>query len=127
MKLLLDENISPRVAEELRRDGLDVCGVRDRGLLEAPDHAVLEWAFLDDRILVTKNVGDFEKLASARELHAGIVFLEDGDLDRSAQLSTLRRVVDLLRGERDLINRVLRVFLDGTIRFDDLPDERHKG
>ena len=31
VKLLLDENLSPKVAEVLRRDGIDACGVRDRG------------------------------------------------------------------------------------------------
>jgi len=124
VKLLLDENVSPRVAEALRQDGIDACGVRDRGLLEASDHEVLEWAFTDDRILVTKNVGDFEKLASARELHAGIVLLEDGDLNRAAQLSTIRRVVELLRQERDLINRILRVAADGTMQLEDIHSGR---
>src|SRR5215472_1856246 len=71
VKLLLDENISPGVAEELRKEGVDVCGVRDRNLLEADDHAVLEKAYLEDRVLVTKNVGDFEKLVRARDCIAG--------------------------------------------------------
>jgi predicted nuclease of predicted toxin-antitoxin system len=86
-KLLLDENISPWVSVTLsREDGFDACGVRDRGLLKASDKAVLEKAFIEDRILVTKNVKDFEKLARAAELHAGIVFIEAGDLVREEQL-----------------------------------------
>jgi predicted nuclease of predicted toxin-antitoxin system len=120
LKLLLDENISPKVAEALRQDGIDACSVRDRGLLQATDHEVLERAYTEDRILVTKNVGDFEKLASAREFHAGIVLLEDGDLDRVAQLSTLRKVVELLKEERDVINRILRVAADGSMRLEDI-------
>ena len=68
VKLLLDENISPRVADALRADGVDACGVRDRGLLEAMDHEVLEWAFGDDRIVVTKNVGDFDDAAAPRRV-----------------------------------------------------------
>jgi uncharacterized protein with PIN domain len=63
VKLLLDENLSPRVAEILRRDGIDVCAVRDRGLLEATDPEVFYKAFDEDRIVVTANVGDFEELA----------------------------------------------------------------
>jgi hypothetical protein len=36
VKLLLDENISPKVAEKLTlEDGIDACRVRDRGLLAA--------------------------------------------------------------------------------------------
>jgi len=56
VKLLLDENVSPRVAEELARvDALDACHVRDRGLLSATDAEVLERAYDEDRILVTAN------------------------------------------------------------------------
>ena len=79
VKLLLDENLSPKVAETLsKEDGVDICAVRDRGMLEASDDEVLDRAFEEDRILVTANVCDFEKLAHARELHAGIVLLEQG-------------------------------------------------
>jgi len=61
-----------------RKDGVDVCAVRDRGMLEASDDEVLDKAFEEDRVLVTANVCGFEKLAHARELHAGIVLLEQG-------------------------------------------------
>ena len=67
VKLLLDENISPKVGEMLRaQDGLDAVHVRERGLLQAPDHDVLDRAYAEDRVLVTKNVADFVKLARAR-------------------------------------------------------------
>jgi predicted nuclease of predicted toxin-antitoxin system len=59
VKLLLDENLSSKVAETLRStDGIDACHVRDRGILGATDPEVLERAFLEDRILMTSNVGD---------------------------------------------------------------------
>src|SRR5438445_4010628 len=93
VKLLLDENISPKVGEQLRKDGVDACGVRDRGLLEAEDNSVLEKAFAEDRILVTKNVADLEKVARSREIHAGIVLIEDNDMNRADQLDVLRKVV----------------------------------
>ena len=80
VKLLMDENISPRVAMRLRtEDGVDACAIRDRGLLEATDAEVLERAFVEDRLLVTKNVRDFEKLVRSREIHAGIILVEAGD------------------------------------------------
>ena len=79
VKLLLDENISPKAAETLcNEDGIDACHVRDRGGLGTLDHEVLDLAFAEDRILVTSNVADFVKLARARELHAGIVLIEEG-------------------------------------------------
>ena len=122
MKLLLDENLSPKVAETLVRDnGVDVCHVRDRGLLGATDAEVLERAFAEDRIFVTKNVGDFERLAHARELHAGIVLIEQGDLTREEQLELMRRVVEKLGEVPDLVNRVLRVADDGALTVEEIP------
>ena len=53
-----------------------------RGLLGADDRSILEYAFNDDRILVTANVGDFERFARACEVHAGIIFISEGDLLR---------------------------------------------
>lgn len=122
VKLLLDENLSPWVAKVLcTDDGIDACHVRDRGRLGFKDHAVLDSAFKEDRILVTANVDDFVRLARARELHAGIALIEAGDLDREEQLALIRRVVRFVQKERDLVNRVLRVGLDGSMEFEDVP------
>jgi hypothetical protein len=69
----------------------------------------------EDRVLVTKNVEDFVKLARARDLHPGVILLEDGDLVRDEQLRVVRAAVAFLVPERDLVNRVLRVWA-GTPR-----------
>ncbi len=122
VKLLLDENLSPWVAQLLRtEEGLDAVHVRDRGLLETDDRLVLERAYREDRILVTCNVDDFLKFARARELHAGVVLVEDGDLGRDEQLQVVRRAVNALQGEPDLVNRVLRIWVDGQVVFEDVP------
>jgi predicted nuclease of predicted toxin-antitoxin system len=83
--------------------------------------AWMQSAFAEERVLVTKNIGDFKKLASASEIHAGIVFLEDGDMDRDEQLRVIRLVVNRLKEEPDLVNRVLRVAPDGAMTFEELP------
>lgn len=109
------------MAEVLARDdGLDVCHIRDRGLLGATDAEVLERAFVEDRIFVTKNVGDFEKLAKARELHGGIVLIEQSDLTRDEQLDLMRRIVATLEGT-ELVNHVLRVGEDGKMTIAPMP------
>ncbi len=120
VKLLLDENISPWVAHRLcKEDGIDACGIRDRGLLAASDPEVLEYAFKEDRILVTKNVDDFDKLARSRELHAGIILLEEGGLPRTGQLRVIRRAVASLEARADMVNCVMRVAADETVTFED--------
>jgi predicted nuclease of predicted toxin-antitoxin system len=121
VKLLLDENISPKVAEVLRREGIDVCGVRDRGLLEATDPEVFGKALAEDRIVVTVNVGDFEKLAGACELHAGVVLIERGDLLRNEQVEVVRHAVAAIAQRGDMVNTMLRVAFDGTMSFEAVP------
>lgn len=80
MKLLLDEMIGPRVAQELRARGLDVSAVAERADLRAlPDDAVLDVAREDGRALVTLNIGDFarlhqQSLAEGRQ-HPGMVMV----------------------------------------------------
>lgn len=123
VKLLLDENLSPWVADTLRKDdGIDAVHVRERGLLEADDRVVLDRAFAEDRVVVTCNVDDFVRFARARELHPGIILVEDGDLLRPEQLQVVRAAVTALQAERDLVNRVLRIWLDGTAVFEDIPE-----
>lgn len=121
VKLLLDENISPRAAIDLRADGHDVVHLRERGRLGIADPEVLELAFGEDRILVTANVSDFRKLAAARDIHAGIILLLDGGLRRDEQIDVLRRVMVALEADDDLVNRALTVALDGGFSIEVLP------
>jgi predicted nuclease of predicted toxin-antitoxin system len=121
VKLLLDENISPKVAAALRREGTDACGARDRGLLQATDPEVFARAFAEDRVVVTANVRDFEKLARSCELHAGVVLIECGDLLRDEQIDLVRRAVVAIAERGDLVNAVLRVTADGVFRFEPVP------
>jgi len=104
---------------------IDAVHVRDRGHLGRTDREVLELALSEDRILVTANVADFERLAKATEVHAGIVAMLDGSMRRAQQFDVLCDVVDALASElatgRDMINRVLRVSADGAHEFIELP------
>jgi predicted nuclease of predicted toxin-antitoxin system len=126
MKFIVDEDLSPRVARYLCQEFcFDAIAVRDRGLLGATDPEVLEYAFKEDRILVTANIRDFEKLAAAVEIHAGIVLVQDGDLLAAEQIEVIDTVVRVLQAEiatgKDLVNRVLYISIAGTARFENLP------
>lgn len=63
-RFLLDEMISPRVAAEAGKAGLDVLAVAATGLAGQDDRAVLRAAIDQRRILVTYNVADFMRLFS---------------------------------------------------------------
>ncbi len=121
VKLLLDENLSPWAAEQLRTGGIDAVHIRERGVLSALDHQVARLAYDEDRVLVTSNVADFERLYRATELNAGLVLITTGNLLRAEQLRLLQQIVDLLGAEPDMINRVLEIDADGSYVFRDLP------
>jgi predicted nuclease of predicted toxin-antitoxin system len=126
MKFIIDEDLSPRVARYLCQEFcFDAIAVRDRGLLGATDPEVLEYAFKEDRILVTANIRDFEKLAAGVEIHAGIVLMQDGDLLAAEQIEVIDTAVRVLQAEiamgKDLVNRVLYISIAGIVRFENLP------
>jgi predicted nuclease of predicted toxin-antitoxin system len=126
MKFIIDEDVSPRVAKYLCQEFcFDAIAVRDRGLLGATDREVLNYAFKEDRMLVTANIRDFEKLASTAELHAGIVLMLDGDLKAAEQIQVMNSVVRVIQAEidtgKDLVNRVLYISISGIARFENLP------
>jgi predicted nuclease of predicted toxin-antitoxin system len=125
VKFLLDENLSARLTLELQTEGVDAVHVRERGLLGATDPQVLERAYEEDRVLVTANVDDFVRLARSVPLHPGLVLIEEGGLTREEQTQVIRAALAHLEAEkqagRDLVNRVLRIWLDGEAIFEDIP------
>jgi predicted nuclease of predicted toxin-antitoxin system len=124
-KLLLDENLSPAIALTLAREGVDVVHVRDRGLLQATDIDVFARAFAEDRVLVTSDTGDFANLARGTTVHAGLIFFEESGLLRAEQLQLVRAALAVIATEfaagRDMVNRVLRIWPDGTNVIESLP------
>ena len=79
MKLYLDEDMSPRIAELLRRRGLDATSARDTGQTHQSDRIQLEHATREGRAIVTANVTDFVQLAheavATNTPHGGIVLM----------------------------------------------------
>ena len=75
IRLYLDENLSPRIAEQLRRRGVDVVTVHDLAAAGDTDENHLERATRLERVLVTADV-DFLAMAATGQHHLGIVFGE---------------------------------------------------
>ncbi len=73
MRLLLDMNMSPKVAERLRAEGHDAVHPRELGLGRLPDHDVFAHAQTDQRIVVTFDL-DFGEIVSL-SAGAGVVLL----------------------------------------------------
>lgn len=123
MKFLLDESVSPLVAEPLANAGHDVVHVRGIGLRSAPDPAVLASAADNERVLVTLDT-DFGALIAHSGAHRPSVVLFRGDVTRrpSAQAALLLANLDQLAG--DLDGGAVAVIGDDRVRVRRLPIDR---
>ncbi len=79
-RLLLDEMLSPTIAEQLRARGHDVVAVSERSdVAQLPDEQVLAWATEERRAVVTLDIADFAALdaqwKSQRRAHAGVLYV----------------------------------------------------
>ena len=85
MRLLIDANLSPRVAAQLSEAGFDAVHVADVGLLTAADEEILEYAGANQRVIVSAD-SDFGEMlaASPGRAQPSVVLL------RSAAISLLQ-------------------------------------
>ena len=79
MKVYLDENLSPRIAEILRAAGVDAVSAHEAGRTGIDDRSQLAHATQEGRAMVTCDVSDFIVLAAeaiaANAEHAGIILV----------------------------------------------------
>lgn len=79
MRLLFDNHVHHAACGELQRRGVDVEHVGDVGLGDADDIEVLEYAIREERIVVTRNYGNFTRLVEVMNREGrsfpGVLFL----------------------------------------------------
>lgn len=117
MQLLLDEHISPLIAQALRRVGHGVIAVAERDDLRGKgDLDLLVVAAVERCVMVTENIDDFAALGRrrlpSRRPHHGIVLIAHKAFPQSRHgIGRLVRALDALlsahAGDDDLVGNVI--------------------
>lgn len=120
MKLLVDENLSPRVAVLLREGGADAVHVLERGLGGATDSAVSAVAIAEDRAVISADSDFATLLALSRGMAPSLVLLRSSDrLKPPAQAALLLANLGAL--EADLLQGVVVSLSTTHVRVRRLP------
>lgn len=120
MKFLIDNNLSPLLADALKAAGHDAVHVRDLGLQAAPDEAVLEQAHTGEQVLISADT-DFGGLLSRSGASGPSVILVRRLVGRRAAEQAAIILANLDQVAADLAAGAMVVIHEDTLRVRRLP------
>lgn len=120
MKFLVDNALSPVLAERLRQNGHDAVHVRDYGLQAAADSEIFERAKNESRIIVSADTDFVTLLALRREREPSVVLVRQQH-GRHPEQQALLLLANLPSLSAALQRGCIAVLEDSRIRVRSLP------
>ncbi len=113
MRFLIDNALSPLVAERLAAAGHEAAHVRDYGLQAASDEEIIERARAENRIVVSADT-DFATLLALRQMR-------QPSSERRPEQQVALLLANLPAVEQDLVEGAVVVLEPGRMRVRKLP------
>jgi predicted nuclease of predicted toxin-antitoxin system len=120
VRLLLDQNLSPLLAEELVARGHDAVHVRSFGMSTASDLMIMDLASAEARVVVSADTDFGDLLAQTNAGSPSVLLLRRQDHRRAAEVAELL-MLNLPMVAEDLEVGAIVVLEDGRIRVRRLP------
>ncbi|MEM8639776.1 MAG: DUF5615 family PIN-like protein [Cyanobacteria bacterium P01_G01_bin.54] len=97
--LLIDEDSQAKyLVNLLRAAGHDVVTANEAGIMGLPDEEVLDYARQQNRVVLTRNCGDFLALHQLQPVHPGILAVyQEGNPERNMSYQAVVRAIENLQ------------------------------
>ncbi|HEY1914575.1 MAG TPA: DUF5615 family PIN-like protein [Streptosporangiaceae bacterium] len=120
MKFLIDNNLSPLLADSLRAAGHTAIHLRDVNMRDAPDPAVLEYARSEECVLISADTDFGALLARSRAAKPSVILIRRLAGRRASEQSAIIQA-NLPQVAEDLAVGAVVVLGDDWIRIRRLP------
>ena len=116
-RFLIDECLSPILAEAARARGFDATHVVWLGRQSATDRTLAALALERDYVIVSNNARDFRKIYRRLEVHPGLLLILP-DLRADMQRRYFLALLDFVEQQPDIVNQIVVIDAKGHIAIE---------